>query len=164
MKRLAPLFVILLAAVLLLAGCGNPTYTDDGAEETPAISLSVTIRDGEGKDLFSGTVDVKSENPTVYMATVAALKKAELSYSEAAGNLGNFGGIMDAGGMAWQCTKNDAAASSSDAVAAGDTVLWQYAAAPAEDTEQPSETDPSPDEEQPSGEETSSGESQSGGE
>ena len=125
MKRLVPLCLMLIG-MLCLAGCSTPTYIDDGAEETPAVSVSVTITDGTGKDLFSGTVDVKSGAPTVYMATVAALKQAGLSYSEVAGSLSDFGGIADVSLMAWQCVKNGSAAQSGDSVAAGDTVVWTY--------------------------------------
>lgn len=132
MKRVVCSLLLAVMLVATLAACSGPSYVDDSAAGKNAISVLVKIIDGEEKVLFDGKVDVKSDAPTAYMATVAALRDKKLSYSEVGGVLSDLAGVPDVAGAAWFMTRNGSPADSSAAVGANDKIEWKYETAEVE--------------------------------
>ncbi len=134
------LIILTLLVGGLFAGCSGeqyPVYVDGDNEDAPTITVSIEImgpdielesdevssslsdasgssevEDEEPGLIYRGRISVKSENPTVYMPTLKALIEADVSYSETAGQLDDFGGIPSTEDEAWVLYINGDAMSS----------------------------------------------------
>ncbi len=129
--KISLLLLITIVMISVLAGCSGeqyPIYTDTDSDEAPTITVDIEImgiekesddssssvsessmseEDEEPGLIYRGKISVKSDNPTVYMATITALQESEVSYSETAGVLDDFDGIPSNEDEQWTLYIND---------------------------------------------------------
>lgn len=77
MMKKGVIIVLLVCALVLLAGCqsAKATYTGTGDTETLATIRIVTM---DGEKMYDGKVKVIDDSPTVYMALEAAAEDEDL--------------------------------------------------------------------------------------